>query len=121
VGILQGLRQEKSYPLWSKIEPGQFLGYEERTLRIGFPEGISSSSISMKRAKGTPDGDRQGILPRRCQRENRDAEDRQSGTGNEETENTAAQNNRAGDIRREALKPSHSAEGHGCLRWCGSS
>lgn len=36
---LKGLVKKKSFPLWSKIEPGKFLGYENGVLRIGFPRG----------------------------------------------------------------------------------
>lgn len=35
----KSLVKKKSFPLWSKIEPGKFLGYENRCLRIGFPRG----------------------------------------------------------------------------------
>lgn len=31
--------KRKSTLLWSKIDPGAFLGYEERCLKIGFPDG----------------------------------------------------------------------------------
>ena len=33
---LKGFVKKQSYPLFSKIEPGVFLGYENRRLRIGF-------------------------------------------------------------------------------------
>ncbi len=35
----KSLVKKESFPLWSKIEPGKFLGYENRCLRIGFPRG----------------------------------------------------------------------------------
>ena len=31
--------KQKDHPLWSKIVQGAFLGYEQNTLRIGFPKG----------------------------------------------------------------------------------
>lgn len=31
--------KKKSQPLWSKIDPGNFLGYEKDCIRIGFPKG----------------------------------------------------------------------------------
>jgi DNA polymerase-3 subunit gamma/tau len=36
---LKGFVKKQSYPLFSKIEPGVFLGYENRRLSIGFHEG----------------------------------------------------------------------------------
>ncbi|MDO9530417.1 MAG: DNA polymerase III subunit gamma/tau [Syntrophales bacterium] len=35
----KSLVKKKGFPLWSKIEPGKFLGYENGCLRIGFPRG----------------------------------------------------------------------------------
>jgi DNA polymerase-3 subunit gamma/tau len=35
----KSLIKKKSFPLWSKIEPGKFLGYENGCLHIGFPRG----------------------------------------------------------------------------------
>jgi DNA polymerase-3 subunit gamma/tau len=36
---LKGFVKKQSYPLFSKIEPGVFLGYENRRLKIGFHKG----------------------------------------------------------------------------------
>ena len=100
----KGFVKKKSYPLWSKIEPGQFLGYEERTLRIGFPEGyLFLEYFNEKEQK-----ERLTEIAREFFREDvsvkiETLKTGNPGTGNQETENTAAQNNRAGDIRREAL------------------
>jgi DNA polymerase-3 subunit gamma/tau len=35
----KGFVKKESFLLWSKIEPGRFLGYENRCLRVGFPNG----------------------------------------------------------------------------------
>ena len=45
--------KEKSNPLWSKIVPGKLLGYEDKCMTIGFPEGyIFLESIMEKSQKG---------------------------------------------------------------------
>jgi len=100
----KGFVKKKSYPLWSKIEPGQFLGYQERTLRMGFPEGY----LFLEYFKEKEQKDRLTEFAREFFREDvivkiESLKAGNPGTGNQETENTAAQNNRAGDIRREAL------------------
>jgi DNA polymerase-3 subunit gamma/tau len=35
----KGFVKKKSYPLWSKVEHGEFLGYGDGCFKIGFPEG----------------------------------------------------------------------------------
>jgi DNA polymerase-3 subunit gamma/tau len=100
----RGFVKKKSYPLWSKIEPGQFLGYEERTLRIGFPEGY----LFLEYFREKEQRDRLTEIAREFFREEvtvkiESLKTGSSGTGNREAGNTATQNNRAGDIRREAL------------------
>ncbi|MEA3471297.1 MAG: hypothetical protein U9R24_06245, partial [Thermodesulfobacteriota bacterium] len=44
--------KKKSNPLWSKIVPGKLLGYDNRCMTIGFPEGyIFLESIMEKSQK----------------------------------------------------------------------
>ncbi len=38
-GRFTGFAKQKDQPLWSKIVQGTFLGFEQNTLRIGFPKG----------------------------------------------------------------------------------
>jgi DNA polymerase-3 subunit gamma/tau len=100
----KGFVKKKSYPIWSKIEPGQFLGYEERIFRIGFPEGY----LFLEYFKEKEQKDRLTDIAREFFREDvtvkiESLKSGNPGSGNQETGNTATQNNRAGDIRREAL------------------
>jgi DNA polymerase-3 subunit gamma/tau len=96
--------RKKSHPLWSKIEPGQFLGYENRILRIGFPAGY----LFLEHFK---EKEQQARLEEIAGEFYREAvtvkiETLKAGNppaGNHETAGTTAPNNRAGDIRREAL------------------
>jgi DNA polymerase-3 subunit gamma/tau len=100
----KGFVKKKSHPLWSKIEPGQFLGYENRTLRIGFPEGY----LFLEHFKEKEQRDRLTEIAREFFQQEvivkiESLKTGNSGTGNHETGNTGTPNNRAGDIRREAL------------------
>ncbi len=100
----KGFVKKKSYPIWSKIEPGQFLGYAERTFRIGFPEGY----LFLEYFKEKEQKDRLTEIAGEFFREDvtvkiESLKTANPGTGNHETGNPAAPNNRVGDIRREAL------------------
>ena len=100
----KGFVKKKSYPLWSKIEPGKFLGYENRTLRIGFPEGY----LFLEHFKEKEQRDRLTEIASEFFQEEvtvkiESLKTGNPGTGNHESGNAGTQSNRAGDIRREAL------------------
>ncbi|MGB4547463.1 MAG: DNA polymerase III subunit gamma/tau [Syntrophales bacterium] len=95
--------KKKSHPLWSKIEPGQFLGYENRVLRIGFPEGY----LFLEHFKEKEEQARLEEIAAEFYREavTVKIETLKAGNpsaGNHETA-ASAPNHRVGDIRREAL------------------
>ncbi len=101
---VKGFVKKKSYPLWSKIEPGHFLGYENRTLRIGFPEGY----LFLEHFKEKDQRDRLAEIAREFFQEEvtvkiESLKTGNPGTGDHETGNTGTPNNRAGEVRREAL------------------
>ncbi|HOD34724.1 MAG TPA: DNA polymerase III subunit gamma/tau [Syntrophales bacterium] len=96
--------KKKSYPIWSKIEPGRFLGYEERTFRIGFPEGY----LFLDYFKEQEHKARLTEIAGEFFREDvavkiESLKTANPGTGDHDAGHPAASNNRTGDIRREAL------------------
>ncbi len=94
------LVRRKSDPrLWSKFEPGRFLGYEKGHLRIGFPEkhlslfGLSDAEKALlAEIAGEYFGETVKVKIEPCAEEN-------GGTGT----NGAPANNRNQDLKREAL------------------
>ncbi len=100
----KGFVRKRSQPLWSKIEPGQFLGFENGVLRIGFPEGY----LFLEHFREKEQQDRLAQIAGEFFREEVTVKIEALKTGNPPAGNPAAagasaQNNRAADIRREAL------------------
>jgi len=99
----KGFVKKESFPLWSKIEPGNFLGYEDRCLRIGFPRGyIFLDYINEKTQKDrlteiSKDFFREDVVIK-IELVEPGPED-----GNHMNKNGPARNNRTDEIKREAL------------------
>jgi DNA polymerase III, subunit gamma and tau len=97
----KGFVKRESFPLWSKIEPGRFLGYENKCLRIGFPNGyVFLDYINEKSHK-----DHLTKISREFFKEDvtikiePDAED-----GENISKNGITRGNRVEDIKKEALR-----------------
>ena len=95
--------KQKSFPLWSKIEPGKILEYENRCLRIGFPKGyVFLDYINEKSQK-----DRLTEMAKEFFRDDViikiESIESTTGESNYTGRNGFTQNNRNNDIKREAL------------------
>ena len=103
-GEYKGFVKRKSHPLWSKIDPGQFLGYEQGTLRIGFPEGY----LFLEHLKEKEQKDRLAEISREFFRSEVTLSIEALAAENTpeekpESPNGAGQGNSANAVRREAL------------------
>ena len=91
--------KKKSFPLSAKIEPGKFLGYENRCLRIGFPRGyVFLDYINEKFQK-----DRLTDISKEFFCEDVVIKIESIEPGAEVNRGGFAQNNRSDEIKREAL------------------
>ncbi len=100
----KGFVKKESFPLWSKIEQGRFLGYENKRLRIGFPSGyvfldyISEKSHKDHLTKISREFFKEDVAIK-IESVEPDAED-----GNHISKNEITKGNRIDDIKKEALR-----------------
>jgi DNA polymerase-3 subunit gamma/tau len=101
----KSLVKKKSFPLWSKIEPGKFLGYEKGCLRIGFPRGylfldyINEKIQKDRLTEISKDFFREDVIVR-IESVEPDPEDSSYMNGNGYAQ---ARNSRVDDIKKDAL------------------
>ena len=101
----KGIVKKKSFPLWSKIEPGKFLGYEKGCLRIGFPRGylfldyINEKIQKDRLTEISKDFFREDVIVR-IESVEPDPEDSSYMNGNGYAQ---ARNSRVDDIKKDAL------------------
>lgn len=99
----KGFVKKESFPLWSKIEPGKFLGYEDRCLRVGFPRGyifldyINETTQKDRLTEISKDFFREDVVVK-IELVEPGPED-----GNHVNKSGPARNNKTDEIKREAL------------------